>query len=93
VDIPLTVTVPSTTAAMRAVVQRVPFSSTAMTGPTQVSDTIVVASAGAVTVTLPKVADGDALIVRLSPTSVPTAAPPSVTLETSLQLALRSLGL
>jgi hypothetical protein len=93
VDIPLTVTVPSTTAAMRAVVQRVPFSSTAMTGPTQVSDTVVVASAGAVTVTLPKVADGDALIVRLTPTSVPTAAPPSVTLETSLQLALRSLGL
>lgn len=86
VDVPVSVTVPSSTAALRVLVQRVPFSAYAMAGPTHVSDTVVAANAGSVAFTLPKVADGDALILTLTPTTAPattTTTSPTTTSPTT----------
>jgi hypothetical protein len=83
VDVPVTVAVPSSVSAMRVVVERVPFSSIEMTGPRMVLDTVISASASAVTVTLPNVADGDALILTLTPTSAPTTSPTTATTSPS----------
>lgn len=74
-DVPVSVTVPSSTAALRVKVERVPFSAYAMASPKLVSDAVVGANAGAVAFTLPDVADGDALILTMTPTTAPTATP------------------
>ena len=80
-DVPVTVAVPTSTSALRVVVERVPFSSSAMAGPTVVLDSVLVPTSGAITFTLPRVADGDALILTLTPTAAPTS--PSTGLNTS----------
>jgi hypothetical protein len=84
VDVPVTIAVPTATAALRVVVERVPFSSDPMPEPTPVLDSVLVPSSGAITFTLPRVADGDALILTLTPTAAPTPPPrPSPVLNTS----------
>jgi hypothetical protein len=89
-DVAMSVAVPSSTAALRVVIERVPFSSGGVAGPTMVSDTVKAASAGAVSFTLPQVADGDALILTLTPSAAPapttsttTTTTPTVTTTTT----------
>jgi hypothetical protein len=53
-----------------------------MAGPAFVSETVVAASAGAVAFTLPKVADGDALILTMTPTTAPSTATTTTTTTT-----------
>ncbi|MDQ1713103.1 MAG: hypothetical protein QOE45_2553 [Frankiaceae bacterium] len=67
VNVPLDVAMPSGVTSATVVVQRIPNQRGALTGPVAVSSGSVSVTSGRLALTLPSVADGEAMIVTITP--------------------------